>query len=154
LMREVLGQGKAWMFKEVDSPLFGWEVYAKKEQFQGETGIALIAGASKQESFTAKPDAITLLRSSPLYNSLGNFLENVSEQDTAMKSFIETVWSEDDQQADQQALLDYLKTETEPRRKPAASALDGFQATVLAIKASEATFNKQRIELEEEWFAL
>ena len=149
LMREVLGQGKAWMFKEVDSPLFGWEVYAKKEQFQGETGIALIAGASKQESFTAKPDAITLLRSSPLYNSLGNFLENVSEQDTAMNSFIELYGADD-----QQALLDYLKTETAPRRKPAASALDGFQATVLAIKASEATFNKQRIELEEEWFAL
>jgi len=31
------------MFKEVDSPLLGWEVYARKENFYKETGIALIA---------------------------------------------------------------------------------------------------------------
>jgi predicted dehydrogenase len=145
LMRE----SKAWMFKEVDSPLFGWEVYAKKEQFQNETGIALVAGASKQESFTAKPDAITLLRASALYNSLGNFLDNVFEQDAAIKTFIELYGADD-----QQALLDQLKAETEPRRKPAASALEGFQATVVAVKANEAILSGQRIELKDEWFAL
>lgn len=145
LMRE----SKAWMFKEVDSPLFGWEVYAKKEQFQNETGIALVAGASKQESFTAKPDAATLLRSSPLYNSLGNFLDNVYEQDTAIKSFVESYGADD-----QQALLDMLKAETEPRRKPAASALEGFYATLVALKANEAILSSQRIELKDEWFQL
>lgn len=145
LMRE----SKAWMFKEVDSPLFGWEVYAKKEQFQNETGIALVAGASKQESFTAKPDAATLLRSSPLYNALGNFLENIYEQDAAVRSFIELYGD-----TDQQALLDYLKTETEPRRRPAARALEGFHATVVALKANEAVLGGQRIELKDEWFEL
>lgn len=29
----MMRENKAWMFKEVDSPLLGWEVYAKKEQF-------------------------------------------------------------------------------------------------------------------------
>jgi predicted dehydrogenase len=32
---------KSWLFKEVDSPLLGWEVYAKKDVFYKETGIAL-----------------------------------------------------------------------------------------------------------------
>jgi predicted dehydrogenase len=145
LMRE----SKAWMFKEVDSPLFGWEVYAKKEQFQNQTGIDLVAGASKQENLTAKPDAATLLRNSPLYNSLGNFLENVYEQDGAINRFIESYGTDD-----QQALLDTLKAETEPRRKPAASALEGFQATVVALKANEAILSGQRIELKDEWFQL
>lgn len=149
LMREIMGQGKAWMFKEVDSPLFGWEVYAKKEQFQGETGIALVAGASKQESFTATPDALTLLKSSPLYNSLGNFLKNVDRQDAAINSFVELYGPDD-----QAALQDYLKSETDPRRDPAAGVLEGFQATVLAIKAAEASFNQQRIELKDEWFVI
>jgi len=40
-------EGKAWMFKEVDSPLFGWEVYAGKDQFYKETGITLVVDASK-----------------------------------------------------------------------------------------------------------
>jgi predicted dehydrogenase len=38
---------RAWMFKEADSPLLGWEVYAKKNSFFGETGIALVANATK-----------------------------------------------------------------------------------------------------------
>jgi predicted dehydrogenase len=38
---------RAWMFKEVDAPLQGWEVYARKEQVGDETGIALVADATK-----------------------------------------------------------------------------------------------------------
>ena len=29
----MLRANKAWMFKEVDSPLLGWEVYARKDEF-------------------------------------------------------------------------------------------------------------------------
>ncbi|MEK7707362.1 MAG: Gfo/Idh/MocA family oxidoreductase, partial [Verrucomicrobiota bacterium] len=43
----MLRDSKAWMFKEVDSPLLGWEVYARKDSFGKETGIALVADASK-----------------------------------------------------------------------------------------------------------
>ena len=43
----LLRDSKAWMFKEVDSALLGWEVYAAKVQFYKDTGIALMADASK-----------------------------------------------------------------------------------------------------------
>ena len=29
---------RAWIFKEVDAPLLGWEVYARKKQVGGEPG--------------------------------------------------------------------------------------------------------------------
>lgn len=44
----LLRDQRAWMFKEADAPLLGWEVYARKEEVGDETGIALVADASKQ----------------------------------------------------------------------------------------------------------
>ena len=38
---------RAWLFKEADSPLLGWEVYARKENVHDETGIALVADSTK-----------------------------------------------------------------------------------------------------------
>ena len=38
---------RAWLIKEADSPLLGWEVYARKENVLDETGIALVADATK-----------------------------------------------------------------------------------------------------------
>ena len=38
---------RAWMFKEADAIALGWEVYAYKEKIGDETGIALVADASK-----------------------------------------------------------------------------------------------------------
>jgi predicted dehydrogenase len=38
---------RAWMIKEADAPLLGWEVYARKETVLDETGIALIADSTK-----------------------------------------------------------------------------------------------------------
>jgi predicted dehydrogenase len=38
---------RAWLIKEADSPLLGWEVYARKESVLDETGIALVADATK-----------------------------------------------------------------------------------------------------------
>jgi predicted dehydrogenase len=38
---------RAWLIKEADSPLLGWEVYARKDSVLDETGIALIADATK-----------------------------------------------------------------------------------------------------------
>ncbi len=38
---------RSWMFKEADSPMLGWEVYAHKEKIGDETGIALVADATK-----------------------------------------------------------------------------------------------------------
>ena len=36
---------KAWKFKEPDAPLVGWEVYARKDLFYTEQGVALVADA-------------------------------------------------------------------------------------------------------------
>ncbi len=38
---------RAWMFKEADSAMLGWEVYARKDKIMDETGIALVADATK-----------------------------------------------------------------------------------------------------------
>jgi predicted dehydrogenase len=43
----MIREQRAWMIKEADSPLLGWEVYARKENVLDETGIALIADATK-----------------------------------------------------------------------------------------------------------
>lgn len=38
---------RAWLFKEADSALLGWEVYARKEPVHDDVGIALVADATK-----------------------------------------------------------------------------------------------------------
>ncbi len=38
---------RAWMIKEADAPALGWEVYATKEALGDDTGIALVANATK-----------------------------------------------------------------------------------------------------------
>ncbi|GMQ81373.1 MAG: hypothetical protein BMS9Abin05_0804 [Rhodothermia bacterium] len=72
----ILRDGKAWMFKEVDAPMLGWEVYARKDKFYKETGIALLANATKldalgQSATDDDPDAET-----PLFHALKAFLDN------------------------------------------------------------------------------
>ena len=148
----MMRENKAWMFKEVDSPLLGWEVYAKKEQFYRETGIALVAGASKQEKLLEKQGDAVPLKSTPLYQALENFLTNVFAQDIAIQQFVESFGAD----ADEAALIAQLEKETVPRRAkfPFASALEGFQATVTAIKANEAILSGQRLEFKDEWYQL
>lgn len=43
----LLRDGRAWMFKEADAAELGWEVYAYKEKIGDDTGIALVADATK-----------------------------------------------------------------------------------------------------------
>jgi len=50
--------------------------------------------------------------------------------------------------------IDNFARSVRGRTKPAAGALDGLQATVVAIKAHEATLAGGRIELKPEWFTL
>ena len=40
-------EARSWMVKEADSALLGWEVYARKESVHDETGIAMVADATK-----------------------------------------------------------------------------------------------------------
>jgi len=74
---------RAWMFKEADSPLLGWEVYARKEQIGDENGICLLADASKllaagkEPAKESKPEA----GKDATYYAVANFLAKVRGQD-------------------------------------------------------------------------
>jgi predicted dehydrogenase len=46
---------RAWMFKEADATALGWEVYAYREKLGDDTGIALVADATKILAAGKKP---------------------------------------------------------------------------------------------------
>jgi predicted dehydrogenase len=112
---------RAWLIKEADSPLLGWEVYARKETVQDETGIALVADATKLIEEGKEPG-----------------------KEGSLEPALDAV----------HLAIDNFARSVRGRAKPAAGALDGLQATVVAIKAHEATLAGGRIELKPEWFTL
>jgi len=143
-------ESKAWMFKEDDAPLLGWEVYARKDTFGAETGVSLVANASKQTALTAQgaaaPPAIE-----PIQYSLQSFTANAGAIAAAAKDY-EELFGEAD-------TPDYRAKLAEARKFiitqfPAAGWEEGLEATVLAIKANEAALLKQRLELKNEFFEL
>ena len=69
-------RGKAWMFKEVDAPMLGWEVYARKDRFYKETGIALLANATQLDAQNQDPTEDDPNVETPLWYALNEFMEN------------------------------------------------------------------------------
>ena len=53
----LMKENRGWMIKEADSELLGWEVYARKETVHDETGIAMVAGATKLLEAGKEPGA-------------------------------------------------------------------------------------------------
>jgi predicted dehydrogenase len=137
---------KAWMFKEADAALLGWEVYARKDQFFKETGIALVADASKSgkqgkgdEEGAGDP---------PHYYAIEAFLENTKIISEAVEDFVATF-----DPNDTKALREYLASPHIQKSKlPAANWQDGYESTLSAIKANEAVMKKKMIKFEKEWF--
>lgn len=111
LMREERG----WMIKEADSPLLGWEVYAKKEQCFEETGICMIADATKIMQAGKKPgEEGDLAPSKPaLYCALENFTRSIREG-----------------------------------LAPSCGAVEGYQSTVVVLKANEAVLSQSKLTYE------
>jgi predicted dehydrogenase len=138
---------KAWMFKEVDSPLLGWEVYARKDQFYQETGIALVANATKQTALQAKPADEAPDAETVLHSALEAFITNTGVVAAGVEDFTANFGN------DTAGLRDYLAGLGKARR-PAAGWEEGYAATVLAIKANEAIVKGQRVVMEKEWFDL
>ncbi|GIV61160.1 MAG: hypothetical protein KatS3mg044_0026 [Rhodothermaceae bacterium] len=72
----LLRESKAWMFKEVDAPMLGWEVYARRDKFYKEEGIALLANATKLDAQDLGPtDPIPGVEPT-LYYALKEFTDN------------------------------------------------------------------------------
>ena len=141
----MMRENRAWMFKEVDSPLLSWEVYAKKERFFNEAGIVLMIGGSKQATMEKAEDKIPF-GTATLTSALDTFLRNSSDLSTAEERFIA------DYGADDPAEL--LAALAKVPRKPAAGYLEGFQAMVTAIKANEAILSGSKLVFQPEWYEL
>jgi predicted dehydrogenase len=140
---------KAWLFKEANAHEGGWEVYARHDRFYNATGIALVAGASKQTTLAGSVESFNPYEHEPLYYALEAFADKSSRQNLEIKNFYDSY--PDGTVAD---LLDQLKTDKALKSKPAANWQDGLDATVMAIIANQAAIKKQRITFEKEWFEL
>ncbi len=143
----MLRGNKAWMFKEVDAPLLGWEVYARKDEFYKETGIALVANATKLVAQGSKPVEEAPYSSTPLHYALEAFITNTGNLAAGVEDFVSNFGD------DEKPLRAYLAT-LHKGRVPAASCEQGFEATVLAIKANEAITKGHRVVLQNDWFEI
>jgi len=141
----VLRGAKAWLFKEADAPLLGWEVYARKEVFFGETGIALVADASKSGK-QGKGDQQEA--DPPIYHAMKSFLENTEVIANGVEDFISTY-----NPNDTKAFTEYLAG-LQKSKLPAATWKDGYESTVVCIKANEAVMKKGVVKFENEWFEI
>lgn len=142
----LMRSNKAWLFKEVDSALLGWEVYARKDIFGKETGIALVAGASK--SATQDEGAATDVApvSAMLIWALDAFLSNVNTIGDAVVDFVDSFGA-----GNKAALAKHL--ETLPKQ-PAATWHEGLEATIVALKANEAINERKRVVISPDLFEI
>lgn len=132
---------RAWMFREGDVDLIGWEVFARKDGFKVGvpenntglligTGIALVANATKQLAL-GKTDLVNDPSKSALYQSCRVFLNSVRLGKTSAAK---------------------ASTKDHPNPKLAPGIKEGYNATVVAIKANEAVLTNSRIVFQKEWF--
>lgn len=75
----LIRDNRAWMFKESDAELLGWEVYARKEDFLTDSGIALVANATKILAQGKKPAEAASETDSPVRYALEKFVEHVND---------------------------------------------------------------------------
>lgn len=140
-------ENKSWMFKEADAPLLGWEVYARKDKFYKETGIYLVANATKlttqDESAT---DASSAYTKTALHYALEAFVYNAYVHNAAVVDYIDAFG------ADQLDFLSEYLSDVASSKLDAATLEEGYRASALAIVANEAVKRNERIELAEDIF--
>ena len=139
----MLRGAQAWMYKEADAPLIGWEVYARKMPHYGTPGVVLAAGATTL-SKGKKLYVESTFTQSPLFYSLEAFAYNSHQVRSAVKDFTDTFG-----EADADTLRDFLKEQLDGTTSllPAASATEGYTATVIGLKANEAVQTGKQIEI-------
>ena len=138
----MLRGAQAWMYKEADAPLIGWEVYARKMPHYGKPGVVLAAGATTLSKGGKKLYQESTFTQPPLFYSLEAFAYNCHQVKTAVKDFTDTFG-----EADADTLRDFLKDQLGGTNSllPAADAADGFTANAIALKANEAVRESKRI---------
>jgi len=67
-----------WMFKEADSPIQGWEVYANRQTFHNDEGITLIADATKLAAQGKLKEGVGLPEP-PVHYALADFVKCCTE---------------------------------------------------------------------------
>jgi predicted dehydrogenase len=83
-----LGGDNGWLFREVDAPTEGWEVYAMRQQFLGDEGIALIADATKLAAQGRLQEGIQLPET-PLHYALSDFVGSFTSETPVACTFEE-----------------------------------------------------------------
>jgi len=141
----ILRDQRAWMFKEADANQLGWEVFARKDQMaigdvaagsglQLGTGIALVADATKQLALGKQPGQIgTDITKTSLYQAVDGFLKSCQKG--------ERVFAKE-------------ATQDDPHPPLVPDAVEGFEATVVAIKANEAVLSGSKVTFQPDWFTL
>ena len=137
---------QAWMYKEADAPLIGWEVYARKMPHYGSPGVVLAAGATTLGKGGKKLYQESTFTQSPLFYSLEAFAYNCHQVQTTIADLLDTFG-----EADNDTIREFLKEQLGSTNSllPAADALEGYQANVIALKANEAVNTGKRVEITE-----
>ena len=120
---------RAWMFKEPDATALGWEVYAFKEKIGDETGIALVADATKLLAAGKEPgkNRDTDPKRTPLYFACEWFANSIRN-------------------------FGKPKNDDSPEKNWSSGYQEGYDATVIALKANEAVTTGTRIAFTKEMF--
>ena len=136
----MMRESKAWMFKEVDSPLLGWEVYAAKVAvLQGDGHRA--GGRREQAETGRRPSrsraSQTRSRTRRSSFALKNFLANAVELEGHGGGL------QGQLRRGRRGRPDGTGLAKAAVRRPAAGYLEGFQSVVTAVKANEAIAHRQ-----------
>lgn len=136
---------RAWMFKEADAGQLGWEVFARKDEMAiGDvtagtgvklgTGIALVADATKQLALGKQPGQVgTDVTKTSLYQAADGFLQSCRKGE---RVFAKEATTED------------------PSPPLVPGPVEGFEATVVGIKANEAVLAGSKITFQSDWFTV
>lgn len=147
----MMRERRAWMFKEADAPLLGWEVYARKDAFYKESGIVLGAGNTNQKAQANKvANADVVDEKSALQYSFESFLKNCDLLGAGVEDF-KANFDANDLDAMREHVAGIQK---EKSWQPAAGWLEGFEAAVTVVKANEAIAEGKKIAFQKEWFDL
>lgn len=127
----LLRDQRGWMFKEADGESIGWEGYARRD--------AINIGEPKNNTGEKVGVGIALVADASKQLALG--LEpGKTGTDVSKTALYQS--------------LDYFTRCIGEDARPTVNALSGYQATVVAVKASQAVVNRTRVEFKPEDFLL